>query len=64
MLQLLDLFMLDKKQEGEREGGHGSSGAGGLSMSSVLASLPALWDSRQYEEEYDLSNFLQSLRRF
>lgn len=63
--QLLDLFTLDYK-EGKSDF-HTSSDSAKLSKSkgikSVLESLPDLWDTEQYETEYDLSNFLQSLKK-
>nr|CAD7574777.1 unnamed protein product [Timema californicum] len=31
-------------------------------MGSVLDTLPDLWEDKQYEEEYDLSNFIHNLR--
>lgn len=32
-----------------------------VSMKTMLESLPELWDTQQYENEYDLNNFLQTL---
>ncbi|KPM11156.1 TATA-binding protein-associated factor 172-like protein [Sarcoptes scabiei] len=32
-----------------------------VSMKTMLESLPELWDTQQYENEYDLKNFLQTL---
>ncbi|KAH7943362.1 hypothetical protein HPB52_007275 [Rhipicephalus sanguineus] len=31
-------------------------------MKGVLESLPELWDSSKYDSEYDLGNFLSTLR--
>ncbi|KAF4522501.1 hypothetical protein B566_EDAN002586 [Ephemera danica] len=63
-VELLDLFMLERRQsEGEHSASSSQSSGSSLSMGGVLASLPALWDNSQYEEEYDLTNFLQSLKR-
>uniref|UniRef100_A0A1L8DH30 Putative chromatin remodeling complex wstf-iswi small subunit n=2 Tax=Nyssomyia neivai TaxID=330878 RepID=A0A1L8DH30_9DIPT len=57
--QLLDLFKLtDQKgavvpeKKGER-----------VTMKSVLETLPELWEDREYEEEYDLSQFLNKLKK-
>lgn len=70
--QLLDLFELSssEKESGKSSGlsfGSGGSSMMGsgkqpVSMKTMLDSLPELWDTQQYENEYDLSNFLQSLK--
>lgn len=69
--QLLDLFELSssEKESGKSSslsfGGSHSSSAGGkapVSMKMMLDNLPELWDIQQYENEYDLNNFLQSLQ--
>lgn len=59
--QLLDLFSLDSapKTSGEGSDKGSSSGKG---MKSVLENLPELWDSQQYDSEYDLSGFIKSLK--
>jgi hypothetical protein len=31
-------------------------------MKSVLETLPDLWEEKQYDEEYDLTNFMKNLR--
>lgn len=62
--QLLDLFTLDNK--GEKITSHSKSEASKdtklKGIKSVLENLPELWDTSQYETEYDLSNFLKSLK--
>lgn len=75
--QLLDLFELSSSEKagtGKSSslsfgsgggGGHSSSSAGGkapVSMKMMLDNLPELWDIQQYENEYDLNNFMQSLQ--
>jgi hypothetical protein len=30
----------------------------------VLETLPDLWEEKQYEEEYDLSNFMNNLQNW
>jgi hypothetical protein len=30
----------------------------------VLETLPDLWEEKQYEEEYDLTNFMNNLRNW
>lgn len=66
--QIFDLFNLN---ESSNKNGSGrpssSSGAisstGQLTMNSVLENLPELWSEQQYDEEYDISNFVQSLKK-
>ncbi|XP_067121938.1 TATA-binding protein-associated factor 172 [Centruroides vittatus] len=61
--QLLDLFSLDltkKSDASESSGGHQAKGKG---IKAVLDTLPELWGPDQYEKEYDLQNFMQSLRK-
>lgn len=64
--QLLDLFtlgsdgakadtMLDTAQ-------NSSAGPSRVGMKGVLESLPELWDSSKYDSEYDLGNFLSTLK--
>merc|ERR1711972_882811 len=48
--QLLDLFTLSEDKKSGSEGSSGSSNSGKLS----LENLPALWDQKQYEEEYNM----------
>lgn len=61
--QLLDLFELNKNQGNgsSSNGGKDSANTGKASMQDVLQNLPDLWDDKQYEEEYDLSQFIESL---
>ncbi|XP_058823909.1 TATA-binding protein-associated factor 172 [Topomyia yanbarensis] len=74
--QLLDLFALNddgRKQKKVEKGsassaaiaGEESNGANGSSrtMRNVLENLPELWDDNQYHEEYDLSQFLEGLKK-
>ncbi|XP_048483011.1 TATA-binding protein-associated factor 172 isoform X2 [Plutella xylostella] len=57
--QLLDLFQLSSGGAGA---GAGSAGGAGPSQS-ALEALPDLWDDRQYEEEYDMTNFIKGLNK-
>ncbi|XP_030026584.2 TATA-binding protein-associated factor 172 isoform X2 [Manduca sexta] len=50
--QLLDLFNLS-----------GGSQQTPQSSRSVLDTLPELWDDKQYEEEYDMTNFIKGLNK-
>lgn len=36
---------------------------GGAAIKTVLENLPELWDDSQYHEEYDLSQFLEGLKK-
>lgn len=63
--QLLDLFSLDNKGEKITASSSKEDGSKDLkakNLRSVLDNLPDLWDTSQYDNEYDLSNFLQSLK--
>lgn len=66
--QLLDLFELSPAAKDKNENNNekasstlSDTGTGQVSMRMMLDSLPDLWDTTQYENEYDLNNFLQSL---
>lgn len=58
--QLLDLFNLSSSNcaAPAQQQQAGPSGA-----KSVLETLPDLWDDKQYEEEYDMSNFIKGLNK-
>ncbi|XP_054706279.1 TATA-binding protein-associated factor 172-like [Uloborus diversus] len=62
--QLLDLFTLDNKGEKIIASSNTaqSDDVKMKGMKSVLDNLPELWDTSQYETEYDLTNFLNSLK--
>lgn len=59
------MFSLDGGNSGVsgagRTGLQSTSGGGGQ-YKSVLDSLPDLWEQADYDEEYDLSNFLHNLK--
>lgn len=55
--QLLDLF----SHKPITSGGAGSNSVTG-SVKTMLENLPDLWDDKQYEDEYDLSQFIDKLR--
>lgn len=56
--QLLDLFS-NKPGGGKDSNGTASSSNNG--MKAILDSLPELWEHKQYEDEYDLSQFMTKL---
>lgn len=61
--QLLDLFSLDdKKKESQKSSKNQPVASSALTMKSVLETLPDLWEEKQYDEEYDLTNFMKNLR--
>ncbi|XP_055378058.1 TATA-binding protein-associated factor 172 [Condylostylus longicornis] len=69
--QLLDLFNLHDGEKQERStqasssnsNGNGIAGNNAVSMKTVIENLPDLWEDRQYEEEYDLTQFVKSLKK-
>lgn len=67
--QLLDLFTLDSggKAEAQNRGDDTGStqglGVGCTGAKAVLENLPELWDEDQYQSEYELTAFMQSLKK-
>jgi TATA-binding protein-associated factor len=63
--QLLDLFSLDDKAKGQQIAPSGGSSDQGKreSIKSILENLGDLWDEKEYESEYNLDNFIKSLKR-
>ncbi|CAH1273032.1 BTAF1 [Branchiostoma lanceolatum] len=60
--QLLGLFTLDERKEREEGGRTAMRTQGGADgVKGVVEGLGELWDQAQYETEYDLGNFVQSL---
>ncbi|XP_072029618.1 TATA-binding protein-associated factor 172-like [Amphiura filiformis] len=64
--QLLDLFSLDQDSgssdsAGDKDKSASSSDTSKQSAKAVLQNLEDLWDEKQYETEYDLDSFMQSL---
>uniref|UniRef100_A0A2A4JRU2 TATA-binding protein-associated factor 172 n=1 Tax=Heliothis virescens TaxID=7102 RepID=A0A2A4JRU2_HELVI len=57
--QLLDLFNLS----GSNSAPQSQQQPGPSGMKSVLETLPDLWDDKQYEEEYDMTNFIKGLNK-
>jgi hypothetical protein len=52
-----------KQGDENEEGDVGSEKRGGRGVSSVLQSLPELWDEAEYAEEYDLTQYIANLRK-
>ncbi|XP_063825309.1 TATA-binding protein-associated factor 172 [Ostrinia nubilalis] len=62
--QLLDLFQLSAQGPAPAGPSAGPSLAlPGPSGPRVIEALPDLWDDKQYEEEYDMSNFIKGLNK-
>lgn len=60
--QLFDLFNLtDNNAQSTNAIESGASG-GSVTMKQALTELPELWEDKQYDEEYDLTQFLQGLK--
>lgn len=62
--QLLDLFSLSEQQKQQQEQARGSSAtASNTSVKQMMENLPDLWEDQQYQEEYDLSSFIKTLKK-
>lgn len=57
--QLLDLFNLSENGKDSKKPSSKNSG----SMKSMLENLPELWDDNQYAEEFDMTQFIEGLRK-
>lgn len=58
--QLFDLFNLTDNNT--RSANSVESTSGNVTMKQALDGLPELWEDKQYDEEYDLTQFLQGLK--
>lgn len=62
--QLLDLFTLGDKKKGESAASTAKDGAlKRETMRTILENLGDLWDEKQYENEFNLDNFMKSLAK-
>lgn len=61
--QLLDLFELGSDGKGKGASGSQSETTQKPGMKAMLESIGELWDEGQYDSEYNLDNFMQSLRK-
>lgn len=57
--QLLDLFSHKPSISGNLPNNSVTSSGG---MKSILENLPDLWDHKQYDDEYDMSQFMAKLK--
>lgn len=60
--QLFDLFNLNDNNATTATTNSVESTSGNVSMKQALDGLPELWEDKQYDEEYDLTQFLQGLK--
>lgn len=60
--QLLDLFSVDKEKKKEKNPAQQQSDGGKTSLKAMMENLGELWDEGQYEAEYNLDNFIGSLK--
>ncbi|XP_017968444.1 TATA-binding protein-associated factor 172 isoform X2 [Drosophila navojoa] len=62
--QIFDLFNGDNnKASNSGTAATAAGGSGGMSMNTIIENLPELWSEHQYEEEYDMGNFVQALKK-
>ncbi|XP_032595951.1 TATA-binding protein-associated factor 172 [Drosophila grimshawi] len=63
--QIFDLFNggNNNKSQGAAGTAAAAGSAGSMSMNTFIENLPELWSEHQYEEEYDLGNFVQTLKK-
>ena len=59
--QVLDLFTVDEEKKKDKPSAQQNEG-GKASLKNVLENLGELWDEEQYETEYNLDNFIESLK--
>ena len=57
--QLLDLFSLDTSSSDKPESRNKNS----CSVKNILENMEELWDETQYETEYNLDSFMQTLNK-
>lgn len=61
--QLFDLFNFSLNEKNDKNNDVNDSASNtNISMKQVLETLPELWEDKQYEEEYDMTQFLQTLK--
>lgn len=61
--QLFDLFNLSASGKTDKTNDNIDNASNtNITMKHVLETLPELWEDKQYEEEYDMTQFLQTLK--
>ncbi|XP_073832127.1 histone acetyltransferase 1 [Musca autumnalis] len=61
--QIFDLFNLNERNKEAEKQTSLASASGQLSMNAIIENLPELWSEQQYDEEYDVTNFVQALKK-
>lgn len=61
--QIFDLFNLNERNNKNGNDKGNSSSSGQMSMNAIIENLPELWSEQQYDDEYDMSNFVQALKK-
>ena len=61
--QLLDLFTVSSKKNTSTDIKSSKTNEKKASMNDILAEMGDLWDEKQYETEYDLNQFMMSLKQ-
>ena len=62
--QLLDLFSLDEGATKQSKSQSESSTQAGSGLKQVLQDLGELWDESEYDNEFDLKNFMNTLKKW
>ena len=60
--QLLDLYSVDQEKKREKPSAQQSNATWKTSLKTMIENLEELWDEEQYETEYNLDNFIGSLK--
>lgn len=60
--QLLDLFSHKSNTSNNESSTSSNQTRNNSGMKAILESLPELWDQTQYDNEYDLSQFMAKLK--
>ena len=62
--QLLDLFLVDQENKREKPSAQQQqwNATGKTSLKTMIENFGELWDEEQYETEYNLDNFIGSLK--
>lgn len=60
--QILDLFTVSTQTDTDSKKKRAEDGKK-TTAKAVLENLEALWDEKEYEEEYNLDGFIDSLKR-
>ena len=61
--QLLNLFSLDDGQAKQSKSQSDSSAEGGVGLKQVLQDIGELWDEKEYDNEFDLKKFMNTLKK-